>query len=72
MEIPSSLCTSDELQCQFTHESSLSNSSNCSKRIDVDSSSAARLPHKKLLHKLQSQNTKSVDLSNLTRRKSCL
>ncbi|CAM4945415.1 unnamed protein product [Rotaria socialis] len=72
MEIPSPLCTSDELQCQFTHESSLSNSSNCSKRVDVDSSSAARLPHKKLLHKLQSQNTKSVDLSNLTRRKSCL
>ncbi|CAM4811563.1 unnamed protein product [Rotaria magnacalcarata] len=72
MEIPLPLCTSDELQCQFIHESSLSDSSNCSKRIDADSSSAARLPHKKILHTHQSQNTKSVDLSNLTRRKSFL
>ncbi|CAF0986719.1 unnamed protein product [Rotaria sp. Silwood1] len=68
----SSLYTTHEQPSQLIHENSPCNRSTCSKSTDSDSSLASRLVHTKLLHTHQSQNTKSVDLSNLTRRKSFL
>ncbi|CAF2557883.1 unnamed protein product [Rotaria sp. Silwood2] len=68
----SSSYTSHEQPSQIVHENSLCNRSTCSKSINSDSSLASRLIHTKLLHTHQSPNTKSVDLSNLTRRKSFL
>lgn len=69
---PLSSCTSDDYPLQSIHENSIYNHPMCSKSIDSDSSLTARSLYSKLQHSHQSPNTKSVDLSNLTRRKSCL
>ena len=53
-------------------ENSLGNRSNRSKSIDSESSNKGRSLHTKLLQTHQTQNAKSVDVSNLARRKSCL
>ena len=53
-------------------ENSLTNRSNRSKSIDSDSSIKMRAAHPKLLLTQQSPNAKSVDLSNIARRKPTL
>jgi len=68
----SSSHSSGEYPSQPIRENSISNRSNRSKSIDSDSSLKIRLVHPKLLHIHQSQNAKSVDVSNLTRQKSFL
>jgi hypothetical protein len=68
----SSSYSSSEYPSQPIRENSLSNRSNRSKSIDSDSSLKTRSLHTKLLQTHQSQNAKSVDLSNLTRQKSSL
>jgi len=65
----SSSHSSSEYPSQPIRESSISNRS---KSIDSDSSLKTRLSHTKLSHTHQSPNTKSVDVSKLTRRKSLL
>ena len=53
-------------------ENSLSNRSNRSKSIDSESSLKTRSLHTKLILTHQTQNAKSIDVSNLTRQKSFL
>jgi hypothetical protein len=68
----SSLNSSSEYPSQPIRENSVSTRSNRSKSIDSDSSLKTRSIHTKLVNTHQSQNAKSVDLSNLTRQKSFL
>ena len=68
----SSSYSSTEYPSQPLGENSISNRSNRSKSIDSESSLKNRSTHTKLLHTHQSQNAKSVDISNLTREKSFL
>jgi hypothetical protein len=68
----SSSHSSTEYPSQPLRENSLSNRSNRSKSIDSDSSLKIRSVHPKLVHTHQSQNAKSVDVSNLNRQKSFL
>ncbi|CAF0933689.1 unnamed protein product [Adineta ricciae] len=65
----SSLHSSNEYPTHPMRENSLSNRS---KSIDSDSSLKTRSSHTKLFHTHQSPNAKSVDVSNLARRKSFL
>jgi hypothetical protein len=65
--ITSSSHSSTEYPYHPLRENSLSNRSNRSKSIDSDSSLQNRSPHPKLSHTHQSQNAKSIDVSNLTR-----
>ena len=53
-------------------ENSLGNRSTRSKSIDSESSAIARTAQTKLLQAHQTQNAKSIDISNLNRRKSLL
>jgi hypothetical protein len=64
--------SSNEYPYHPLRENSLSNRSNRSKSIDSDSSLKTRSIHVKLSQIHQSPNAKSVDVSNLSRRKSCL
>ena len=68
----SSSYSSTEYPSQPIRENSFSNRSSRSKSIDSESSLKARLNHPKLSQTIQSQNAKSVDVSNYARRKSCL
>jgi hypothetical protein len=68
----SSSYSSGEYPSQPLRENSLNNRSNRSKSIDSDSSLKTRLVNPKLSHTHQSPNAKSVDISNLNRRKSLL
>ena len=63
----SSSHSSVEYPYQPLRENSLSNRSNRSKSIDSESSIKTRSLHAKLLQIHQSQNAKSIDVSNLTR-----
>jgi hypothetical protein len=64
--------TTADYPCQPMRENSLSNRSTRSKSIDSESSIKSRSSHVKLLQTHQTQNAKSIDTSNLARRKSCL
>jgi hypothetical protein len=68
---PSSYSSSD-YPYHPLRENSFSNRSNRSKSIDSDSSLKTRLPRPKISQTHQYQNAKSVDISHLRRRKSCL
>lgn len=68
----SSQHSSGEHPSHPVRDSSLSNRSNRSKSIDSDSSLKTRSSHSKLAHAHQSPNAKSMDVSNLDRRKSLL
>jgi hypothetical protein len=72
LTIASSSHSSTEYPSQPLRENSLGNRSNRSKSIDSESSLKARSLHTKLLHTHQTQNAKSIDVSNLTRQKSFL
>jgi hypothetical protein len=63
---------STEYPHQPLRENSLSNRSNRSKSIDSESSLKTRSLHTKLILTHQTQNAKSIDVSNLTRQKSFL
>jgi len=65
--ITSSSHSSTEYPYHPLRENSLSNRSNRSKSIDSNSSLQNRSSHPKLSHTHQSQNAKSIDVSNLTR-----
>jgi len=67
--ITSSSHSSTEYPYQPLRENSLINRS---KSIDSEPSLKNRLVHPKLLHTHQTQTAKSIDLSKLTRQKSCL
>ena len=70
--ITSSSHSSTEHPQHPLRENSLSNRSNRSKSIDSDSSLKTRSLHTKLLLTHQTQNAKSMDVSNLNRQKSFL
>ncbi|CAF0899970.1 unnamed protein product [Rotaria sp. Silwood1] len=72
LTLTSSSHSSTECPYQQLRENSLSNYPNRSKSIDSESSLKSRSSHIKLLHAHQTQNAKSIDISNLARQKSFL
>ncbi|CAF3478403.1 unnamed protein product [Rotaria sp. Silwood1] len=72
LTLTSSSHSSTECPYQPLRENSLSNYPNRSKSIDSESSLKSRSSHIKLLHAHQTQNAKSIDISNLARQKSFL
>ena len=70
--ITSSSHSSTDYPIHPLRENSLGNRSNRSKSIDSESSLKTRSLHTKLLLTHQTQNAKSIDVSNLTRQKSFL
>ncbi|CAF0737478.1 unnamed protein product [Rotaria sordida] len=69
LTLTSSSYSSTECSYQPIRENSLSNYSNRSKSIDSESSIKSRSTHPTLLHTHQTLNAKSIDISNLARRK---
>ncbi|CAF3449487.1 unnamed protein product [Rotaria socialis] len=70
--LTSSSHSSTEYSYHPLRENSLSNYSNRSKSIDSEASLKFRSSQAKLLHAHQTQNAKSIDISNLARKKSSL